>query len=351
MKKLSVIFTLLCSISYFAAAEQLPRKTAKEAGYSDETLKQLEKYLEQRGSSSMILMHDGKVFFEWGDTNKKHTVHSIRKALINSLIGIYNQKGILPLNKTLQDYAIQDIDPLSKQELSATLKQLLQSRSGVYHPAAAESEGMKQLRPERHANLPGEFYYYNNWDFNVVGAILEKETGKSIYELFLKNIAKPLGMKFQGKSVSLDVTTDPAIPNADGFYLYEPKQSKFPAYHFRLSAKDLALYGQLYLNRGNWNDKQIIPEAWIDLTTRPHSVYNQKYGLAYGMFWASLVPSEDNKHPPSFFHTGTGVHMLGVYPKHKLVMVHRVDTESDYRFKSQDLYPLIRLMHQARLVK
>ncbi len=349
MKYAFVVFSLLWSISSFADVEVLQRIPAQEAGYSSEALKQLERYLEEHGSSSMILMYDGKVFFEWGNTNKKHTVHSIRKALINSLIGIYHQKGLLPLDKSLEDYNVDDIYPLSKLERSATLRHLLQSRSGVYHPAAAESQGMKQLRPERHAYGPGEFYYYNNWDFNVAGAILEKETAKSIYELFLKDIAEPLGMLFQGKSVSLDSSTDPAIPNTDGFYLHEPKQSKFPAYHFRLSARDLALYGQLYLNRGKWNGKQIIPAEWIDLTTRPHSIYNEKYGLSYGMFWYSLVPSEKSEHPPSFYHTGTGVHMLGIYPKHKLVMVHRVDTESDFRFKSQDLYPLIRLMHKARL--
>ncbi len=349
MKNFAIIFILFYSVCCLASSDILPRISAQQAGYSKQKLRLLEDYLEQHGSSSMLLMHDGKVFFEWGDTQKKHTVHSIRKALINSLIGIYHAKGLLPLDQSLKDYSIQDVYPLSEQELSATFKQLLQSRSGVYHPSAAESEGMKQLRPARHTLAPGEFYYYNNWDFNVAGAILEKVTGKSIYELFLNDIAKPLGMQFAGKTTSLDVSTNPTIPDTDGFYLYEPKQSKFPAYHFRLSTYDLALYGQLYLNRGNWNGAQIIPTQWVDLTTRPHSIYNEKYGLSYGMFWYSLVQPKNSQHPPSFYHTGTGVHMLGVYPKHKLVMVHRVDTEKEFQFKGNDLYPLIQLMHKARI--
>ncbi|MGH8076274.1 MAG: hypothetical protein ACREPE_02970 [Lysobacter sp.] len=48
-------------------------------------------------------------------------------------------------------------------------------------------------------------------------------------------------------------------------------------------------------------------------------------------------------------HTGAGVHMLGVYPKHGLVMVHRVNTEQDYRFNDGDLYQVIRKVHGARL--
>ncbi len=349
MKKIIITFTLLWSVSILAEMTTVQRITPKEAGYSSEVLKQLEDYLEQHGSSSMLLMYDGKIYFEWGDVHKKHTVHSIRKALINSLIGIYTQKGLLDLDKTLAEYQIDDIYALSEKELSASLKQVLQSRSGVYHPSAAESEGMKKLKPARHAHAPGEYYYYNNWDFNVAGAILEKATGKSIYQLFLNDIAKPLGMQFAGDYTTLDISSDPAIPDTDGFYLLEPKQSKYPAYHFRLSTYDLALYGQLYLNRGSWDGEQLVPKDWIDLTTKPHSVYNQKYGLSYGMFWYSLVPTEHSKHPPSFYHTGTGVHMLGVYPKHKLVMVHRVETEKDYQFKTQHLYPLIQLMHKARL--
>lgn len=72
------------------------------------------------------------------------------------------------------------------------------------------------------------------------------------------------------------------------------------------------------------------------------------YGLAYGMLWGVLVPGTAEE-TPSFFHTGAGVHMLGVYPKHRLVMVHRVDTERTYRFNDGDLYQVIRMVHGARL--
>jgi len=115
-----------------------------------------------------------------------------------------------------------------------------------------------------------------------------------------------------------------------------------------MSAHDLALYGQLFLNRGMWNGRQIIPAAWIDLSTKPESILNEQYGLAYGMLWDVLVPDAPDQ-TPSFFHTGLGVHMLGVYPKHKLVLVHRVDTEHGAHFDDGDLYKLIRLVHGARV--
>jgi hypothetical protein len=61
-----------------------------------------------------------------------------------------------------------------------------------------------------------------------------------------------------------------------------------------------------------------------------------------------LVP-EPGEVRPAFYHTGLGVHMLGVYPRHELVMVHRVDTEHAFDFDDGDLYKIIRAMHAVRL--
>ena len=77
---------------------------------------------------------------------------------------------------------------------------------------------------------------------------------------------------YKGRYCSIDgESEDVEMPHTDGFYQYENSKSKYPAYHFRLSARDLALYGQLYLNKGEWNGKQIVPEKWIEKSTIPYS--------------------------------------------------------------------------------
>jgi len=297
-----------------------------------------------------IAPETGKVLFEWGDIRKKILVHSIRKALLNGLMGTCYGEGYLDLDASLADLGIDDIAPsLTPAEKTATLRQVLQSRSGVYHAAAAESDGMDRTRPERGRHAPGTYYYYNNWDFNVAGHVFEQVSGARIYDAFDARIARPLGMlDYHNHIVAPPGEGDSVDATADGYYQLEPERSRFPAYHFRLSAHDLALYGQLFLNRGMWNGKQIIPAAWIDLTTKPESILNEQYGLAYGMLWDVLVPDAPDQ-TPSFFHTGLGVHMLGVYPKHKLVIVHRVDTEHGALFDDGDLYKIIRLVHSARV--
>ena len=349
---LLAILSIACNPTNAAERDAFERVTPQQAGYSAERLAELPTFLEQAGSDSLLLLYDGKVFFEWGDIHKKLLVHSMRKALLNSLYGIHQERGDINLSQTLAELGIDDLpSTLNEQEKSARLIDLLKSRSGVYHPAAAESDGMAQTRPARDSHVPGEFFYYNNWDFNVAGRVLEQRIGRRVYDAFYEEIAQPLGMlDYRNRIVVAPAGEITTGPDVDGFYKYERDRSRFPAYHFRMSAHDLALYGQLYLDRGHWKGRQLIPADWITLSTRPYSITEPQYGLAYGMLWDVLVPDTPDE-TPSFYHTGVGVHMLAVYPKHRLVMVHRVDTEQGSRFNDGDLYRLIRMVHGARLPK
>ncbi|MEM7297300.1 MAG: serine hydrolase [Bacteroidota bacterium] len=345
--------TLLLFIALFTfqtQAQKFERADPAEKGFSQEKLDSLGMFLEEAGSSALMILVDGKIVYSWGDIEQKVLVHSIRKSLLNSLYGIYVGNGTIDTTLTLKELGIDDIPPsLSENEKTATIADLLKSRSGVYHPSAATSEGMLIGMPDRGTYKPNEFFFYNNWDFNTLGYILEQQTGKKIYDLWYEHIAQPLGMDFGNKFISVkDPTDDWKIPDVDGFYQYETDKSNFPAYHFRLSSTDMALYGQLFLNRGKWGDQQIISESWIDVSTKVHSIKNEKYGLAYGMLWNVLIPDEDTQNE-SFYHTGTGVHMLGVYPDSGVVLVHRVNTEEEFRFHDGNFYQMIRMVWGARL--
>ena len=344
---------MICVISGCAVqADRFERVTPVEAGYSPEKLDELAAYLESAGSSSLLLVHDGKVFFEWGDIYEKRFIHSMRKSLLNGLYGTLYDKGKIDLGATMASLGLQDAPTrLNETELGATLDMVLKSRSGIYLPATAESEWMKSMKPERGQYAPGEHYYYNNWDFNAAGALFEQLSGDRIYDAFERDIARPLGMlHYDNVVTSIEEPYDGEIPDVDGMYQIEPTASRFPAYHFRMSAHDLALYGQLFLDHGKWNGEQIISTEWIDRSTQPYSITNEQFGLAYGMLWNVVLGIEDDSGRNAFYHTGAGVHMLGVYPKYRLVLVHRVDSEADeMKFTADNLYPIINMIHGARI--
>lgn len=352
-KKLSfyafLSLTLWC-VNVASATEQEPVQTehkqitnAEDFGFSSEQLLLLGEFLEQAGSSALLILRHGQEVYRWGAVEQKHVIHSMRKPLINALYGKYVNQGVIDIDASLADYDIDDIPPeLSALERSAKVSDVLKSRSGVYHNAAANSPGMIRHRPERNTYSPGEHFFYNNWDFNLLGALLEQETGKSIFTLFLDDIAIPLGMTdYKGEFTRID-GEDPSavIPHTDGFYQVESSKSQYPAYHFRMSARDLSKFGQLYLNMGQWDGKQIIPSDWIEKSTQAYSVINPEYGIGYGMLWNVLMKTPRREHS-AFFHTGTNVHFLGVYPHSDIVIVHRVDTEKPYSFNQQDFNQLI----------
>jgi len=306
----------------------------EQAGYSAEKLAEIESYLASIGSAAFVALHDGKTFMAWGHVETEYPVHSIRKALVSALYGICTARGVVDLDATLGELGIDDIPPsLTDAEKRATVRDVIGSRSGVYHAAAAESESMMADRPSRGSHPPGEHFYYNNWDFNVAGAILEQATGASVFELFEHEIAGPIGMT----SFSAD----------DGFYQYEEETSRYPAYHFRMTANDLARFGVLYLRGGRWNDRQIVPEAWIEESTRTRSTASEEMGLGYGWMWYTTLGDDGSGR--CYFHSGAGVHMLAVLPDLGLVWVHRVDTERDYEVTSRDLGVLWQLLLDARV--
>ena len=280
----------------------------EEAGFSSEKLAQAKAYYDSLNAAAYMVVYDGKVLVSWGDVERRYMCHSVRKSLLSALYGIYFDEGIINLDKTLAELNIDDKDTLTKTEKEATIRDLLKARSGVYHPAAYETAGMKARRPKRGSHKRDEFWYYNNWDFNTLGFIFRQETETGVFVAFKNRIADPLQMD------DFRVT--------DGYYHLEPENSIYPAYPFRLSARDMARFGLLFLQEGVWNDKQIISKEWIKKSTKSYSnTDNRGGGYAY-LWWTS----GDLKDLGMYSALGVGSQVIAVLPGANMVVVQRVDT-------------------------
>jgi CubicO group peptidase (beta-lactamase class C family) len=284
---------------------------------------------------------DGKIVYEWGEVDRKFQTHSIRKSFLSAMYGNYVKAGVIDLDKTLAELGIDDNPPLTEAELQATVRDCLKARSGIYHPALYESEGMKALKPERHTQVAGAHWYYNNFDFNVAGTIFMEQTGKDIYEAIEDEIAKPIGME--------------AYSAADGEYV-EGEESIHRAYPFRISAHDLARFGWLMLNNGNWDGRQVVPADWVAESTRYHSDAALYSVDGYGYMW--WVARDHNKFPHfqnvelpegAYSARGSGGHVLLVIPEYGMVIVHRSDTDAEgKRIPYDTVGSLINLILAAR---
>lgn len=291
--------------------------TPEQLGWSSGKLKNAEVFSDKIGTAAVLIVDNGIIVDQWGGVSLKYPIHSIRKPLLSALVGIHVKEGHIDLSNTLEKLGIDDIKPyLTKTEKQATITDLLKSCSGVYHTAIGEVEIMKQVRPERGSHAPGSFWYYNNWDFNAMGTIFEQETGTRIFEEFASRIAGPLQME------------DFSISN--GKYI-NGTGSIHRVYAFRMSARDLARFGLLYLRRGKWKDEQIVSSNWVQKSTATHTDIG--LGRGYGYMWKTAVKGglapnvQLRKH--CYFHSGAMLHYLVVIPYRNLVIVHRVNTDSD----------------------
>ncbi|PRO66944.1 serine hydrolase domain-containing protein [Alkalicoccus urumqiensis] len=289
-----------------------PRHSSLEdAGFNPQALDQARAYYESLNSTAAMVIYRGRVLFEWGDVSKSTNAHSVRKSLLSALYGIELEQGTMHLNQTLVEFGIDDQPPLTTIERQAELRHLMTSSSGVYLPAGEESIGMRVARPGRGSFLPGENYYYNNWDFNVLGTIYNEQTESDLFEDFFEKIAQPIGME----------DLDPADMN----YKYENRRSRHPSYLFQMSARDMARFGQLYLQEGRWDGRQIVPEWWVEESTKPQKDVPSNNVMDYGYLWwtASDGPFADLD---MYSAVGRYGQSIDIIPELDLVFVHRVDS-------------------------
>jgi CubicO group peptidase (beta-lactamase class C family) len=300
-----------------------------QAGFDAAKLAAARETWEGLPSSAFMVVADGAVVAAWGEVERRFMCHSVRKSFMSALYGIYWDRGDIELNKTLADLGIDDEpDPLLETETRARILDLLKARSGVFHPAAYA--GRTDSRP-RGSEGPGRYFAYNNWDFNTLATILEQETGDRVFEAFDQHFGKPLQMEDWRVS--------------DGYYHFERDKSKYPAYPFRISARDAARFGLLFARDGTWNDERILSEHWVRRSSALYSIDNDIIG--YGFMWWVLREPRFTRHG-MFTALGVGNQMIAVLPKSDLVIVNRANTYEGEGTPTPALLDLIEQVLEAR---
>ena len=286
---------------------------APASGWNTDRLRQADGDARQIGSDAVLVVHRGRVVHEYGDTSKAVNIYSGRKSVLSVLLGMQVDAGRLKLDSTLAELSIDDKEGLSTTEKTATVRQLLQSRSGVYHPAAYETPAAKAERPARGSHAPGLHWYYNNWDFNALGTVYRQASGKTVFEGLLGDLAKLLLMQH--------------FRAAEHTRWELERSSQHPAYVMQLSARDFARVGLLMARGGLWQGQRLLSQAWVNESTQPHSTVPPG-GSGYGYLW--WVPLRafgfwTRASGDVFFASGNHGQLLWVDRARDIVVVHGTD--------------------------
>lgn len=305
----------------FAGQPFEPNKDVAKANFSQAKLDELTTYIDKNSATTgLVVLHQGKMIYEYGNIRKLSYIASCRKSVLSMLYGKYVEDGTIDLNTTIGELGLDEADGLLPKEKKATIDHLITSRSGVHHVASNGGYDKANFL-ERGSVEPGEYFVYNNWDFNAAGHILELYAKKSIYEEMEEQLAIPLG--FQDWNIKNQRKSG------------NKSKSQYKAYHMYLSTRDMAKIGQLMLNEGMWEGKQLISKDWLrkTLTTvTPLETMEERYGpaspetiqMSYGYMWWLLDHYKGKEvYEDAYSAIGYGGQFITVFPALDLVIAHK----------------------------
>lgn len=302
-------------------------------GYDAKKLAAVKDYVEAGNAQGMHVSVGGQTILTAGDIKTANYVASVRKSVLAIMYGPYVADGTINLNASLSDIGLDDVGGLMPLEKTATVRDLISARSGIYHPASNSGDN-SNLAPKRGSVKPGTYFLYNNWDFNAAGDSFELLTGKNIYAELNRQIVTPLGFQ------DFDLASHKRSGN--------PERSSHLAYHMNISARDLARVGVLMLAEGKWQDQQLVPKFWMREIVAPHTQADDmrpqsakdnhfEYGYMWWLFDDDNVPAAYKGGYAARGHYGQ---YLVVLPAIDMVISLKTKPQ---RYKSPEEYDSIRI--------
>jgi CubicO group peptidase (beta-lactamase class C family) len=304
------------AVAVYPDVDWQPIADPATAGWRQADLDAVSARLGNMPTTGFLAVAGGRVLLSYGDVEAVSYLASVRKSILAMLFGNYVASGRVRLDKTLAEIGIDDIGGLTPEEKSATVRHLLTARSGVYHPAANAGDDLASA-PEHGSKKPGTYYLYSNWDFNALGTIFEKETGRDIYDALESDLAQPIGMQ----------DFDRAMHRKSG----DARGSQHLAYHMHLSTRDMARVGYLMLREGRWSGRQVVPADWVREITRaftrvgemnPEARRKGPFGYGY-LWWVWDGPFAAGPYRGAYTGLGAVGQHITVIPVLDLVVAHK----------------------------
>lgn len=299
-----------------------------------------------RGDATGIIIYKGYVVAQWGEPERCDMTHSVTKSFLSAIVGVAVDKGMInSVTDTVAKYVppvelYQPQQPVNRPAEEIEQAQMLYPFSSAHNRTITWDNLLRQTsdwegtlwgkpdwadRPDTDAskwlnrtrNKPGTSYEYNDVRVNVLALAATGVWRKPLPQALKQYIMDPIGASNTWRWTG--------YRNAWIVLDGQPVQSVSGGGHWGggmfINAWDMARFGWLTLNRGKWNGRQLLSEAWIKQSLTP-TVPKTDYGY---MNW---FLNTDRKMLPSapataFTHVGNGGNLVFVDPEHELVAVIR----------------------------
>ena len=289
-----------------------PRKTPESQGIHSDHLRNLVQELADSPDTDMhhfLVLRHGNVICETDFAPYRkgvwHITHSMCKSITGMAVGLLVEEGKLELSENIYKIFPDKGSTWAKMfRPEVTVENLLTMTSGVTFNESGIVSGNDWLGSYLNASVaekPGTKFQYNSLNSYVLSAVITERTGMPMDEYLKSRLFEPLGI------------TD---------YLWEkcPKGITKGGWGLFMHTEDMAKLGQLYLNKGKWNGKQIIPESWVEASVaKKVDSIEGTYGYGY-QIWME-------ERPGSFEYNGMLGQNVLIYPDVDMVIVTNAGNE------------------------
>lgn len=241
----------------------IERATPESQGISSKWVKDLFETLYECPHANLhkiMVMRHGKVIGETSfapyDLDYWHIVHSMSKSVTGMAIGILIGEGKLNINDKIIDILSDKKTLNSMLRLrDITIEHLLSMTSGVQFNEAGAMSGndwIKGYMDSGTSFAPGKEFSYNSMNSYILSAIVTRITGQSLFDFVKERIFDPMGIK----RVFWEACPQGITKGGWGLFM---------------RAEDMCKLGQLYLQKGMWEGRQLVPEGWVIASTSAHA--------------------------------------------------------------------------------
>lgn len=285
--RISVI--LFASMSTAALAAQidslaLPRSTPERQGISSAAISSFVEAADKNIDTlhSFMLVRHGFVVAEgwWSPCGPEipHALFSLSKSFTSTAVGLAIADGKLSLDDKVLKFFPEDAptDPSDNLRAMRVRDLLIMSAGHHSNEVAGFSFDSNEILTKQFlampvAHKPGTFFYYSTPSTYMLSAIVQKVTGQTVFDFLTPRLFEPLGIEHPTWEAS-------------------PQGVSLGGYGLSIRTEDIARFGLLYLHKGNWHGRQLVPAAWVAAATArqtsngsdPDSDWEQGYGY---QFW------------------------------------------------------------------
>lgn len=295
-----------------------------------EKIKELEKTINinYNNIAGIIVQKNGTKIYEdyrngYTAYNALH-VYSVTKSVFSVLIGIAIDRGFIKSVdcKVLDFFPNYTVKTGEKTIQRVTIKNLLTMTAPYKYKTEPYEMFFASMNPIKDAldllggDEPiGEFNYSAVGGTHILSAILAKATGQSVLDFAIENLFSPLGINVTNNVVLCSKEEHITVMNNKNTtgWAVDPQGLNTASWGLFLTPMEMAKIGQLYLNKGIWDDKQIVSAEWIKNSTMEQSRCVQWGNLAYGYLW--WIIDKD-----SYAAMGDGGNVIYVNTKKKMVI-------------------------------